>query len=140
MSTLSKPRRHDVLDTVWPTLTLAVMVAMVALGCTGCDTGASPKQARGGANALQGQRLLAQYQCGSCHVIPDVAAARGRQGPSLAAFGKRSYIAGHVPNTPEALALWIVAPTAVVADTSMPSMGVSPTEARDMAVYLGALR
>lgn len=140
MSTLSKPRRHDVLDTVWPTLTLAVMVAMVALGCTGCDTGASPKQARGGANALQGQRLLAQYQCGSCHVIPDVAAARGRQGPSLAAFGKRSYIAGHVPNTPEALALWIVAPAAVVADTSMPSMGVSPTEARDMAAYLGALR
>ena len=140
MSTLSKPRRHDVLDTVWPTLTLVVMVAMVALGCTGCDTGASPKQARGGANALQGQRLLAQYQCGSCHVIPDVAAARGRQGPSLKAFGKRSYIAGHVPNTPEALALWIVAPTAVVADTSMPSMGVSPTEARDMAAYLGALR
>ena len=140
MSTLSKPRRHDVLETAWPTLTLAVMVAIVALGCTGCDTGASPKQARGGANVLQGQRLLAQYQCGSCHVIPDVAAARGRQGPSLAAFGKRSYIAGHVPNTPEALALWIVAPTAVVADTSMPSMGVSPTEARDMAVYLGALR
>ena len=140
MSTLSKPRRHDVLDTVWPTLTLAVMVAMVALGCTGCDTGASPKQARGGANALQGQRLLAQYQCGSCHVIPDVAAARGRQGPSLKAFGKRSYIAGHVPNTPEALALWIVAPTAVVADTPMLGMGVSPTEARDMAAYLGALR
>ena len=140
MSTLSKPRRHDVLETAWPTLTLAVMVAIVALGCTGCDTGASPKQARGGANVLQGQRLLAQYQCGSCHVIPDVAAARGRQGPSLAAFGKRSYIAGHVPNTPEALALWIVAPAAVVADTSMPSMGVSATEARDMAAYLGALR
>ena len=102
MSTLSKLRRHDVLHNAWPTLTLAVMVG---LGCTGCDTGSPPKQACGGANVLQGQCLSAQYQCGSCHVIPDVAAARGRQGPSLVALGKRSYIAGHVPNTPEALAL-----------------------------------
>ena len=128
---------HNVFRTARPTLTLAVMLGLC---CTGCDTGSSPNQTRGGANALQGQRLLAQYQCGSCHVIPDVAAARGRQGPTLVAFGKRSYIAGHIPNTPEALALWIVAPTALVADTPMPSMGVSATEARDMAAYLGALR
>ena len=128
---------HNVFRTARPTLTLAVMLGLC---CTGCDTGSSPNQTRGGANALQGQRLLAQYQCGSCHVIPDVAAARGRQGPTLVAFGKRSYIAGHIPNTPEALALWIVAPTARVADTPTPSMGVSATEARDMAAYLGALR
>lgn len=89
---------------------------------------------------VQGQRLLTQYQCGSCHAIPGVAAARGGQGPSLEAFGRRSYIAGRIPNNPDSLARWIVAPSALVPDTAMPSMGVSPAEARDMAAYLGTLQ
>ena len=83
---------------------------------------------------------MAHYQCGSCHVIPDVAAARGTVGPSLAAFGRRSYIAGHVPNQHAALVRWIVEPKALAPDTAMPSMGVSLADATDMAVYLHALR
>lgn len=62
------------------------------------------------------------------------------QGPSLAAFGKRSYIAGHIPNRPDALARWIMQPAALVPDTLMPSMGVSLGDARDMAAYLGSLQ
>ena len=81
-----------------------------------------------------------QYQCGSCHTIPGVAAARGVQGPSLEAFGKRSYIAGHIPNRAEALARWISAPQSLVPDTAMPSMGVAAADARDMAAYLGRLQ
>ena len=77
--------------------------------------------------------------CGSCHAIPGVEAARGSQGPSLRAFGKRSYIAGHIPNRPDALARWLVAPSALVPDTAMPSMGVSLADARDMAAYLRGL-
>lgn len=80
--------------------------------------------------------MLAQYQCGSCHMIPDVAAARGTVGPSLADFRQRSYIAGHVPNTRDALARWIVEPKALAPGTSMPSMGVSLQDAQDMAAYL----
>ena len=83
--------------------------------------------------------ILAQYQCGSCHTSPDVQAARGRMGPTLAAFGRRSYIAGHVPNGPDHLVRWIVAPAALVPGTLMPAMGVSPDDARDMAAYLLAL-
>ena len=132
-----KPLGRDDFCTAPPTWTLALVLG---LGCAGCDTGPTPKQAAHAASVLQGQRLLSQYQCGSCHTIPDVAAARGGQGPSLAAFGKRSYIAGHIPNTPEALARWIVAPAALVPDTRMPSMGVSPAEAHAMAAYLGALQ
>lgn len=86
-----------------------------------------------------GQRLITQYQCGSCHAIPGVPAARGVNGPSLQAFGKRSYIAGRVPNLPDALAQWLVAPAVLVPDTTMPSMGVTPQEARHMAAYLGQL-
>jgi len=85
------------------------------------------------------QRLITQYHCGSCHAIPGVAAARGRLGPSLQAFGKRSYIAGHVPNSPDALAQWLVVPASLVPDTAMPSMGVSQEDARHMAAYLGQL-
>ena len=88
---------------------------------------------------LRGQALLAHYQCGSCHAIPEVPAARGTAGPALAGFGRRSYIAGEVPNRPDTLARWIAQPTALVPDTLMPAMGVSADEARDMAAYLLAL-
>lgn len=118
----------------------AWMLAALLAGCGGEGADPAPPlkvAARG--DTAQGLRLLTQYQCGSCHVIPGVPAARGINGPTLQAFGKRSYIAGRVPNFPEALAQWIVAPSALVPGTSMPSMGVSPEDARHMAAYLGQL-
>lgn len=90
--------------------------------------------------AARGKLLLAQYQCGSCHTIPGVAASRGTVGPTLQAFGRRSYIAGNVPNQPAALARWIVDPKALVPVTTMPAMGVSPDDARAMAAYLHTLQ
>lgn len=90
--------------------------------------------------ALQGRLLVTQYQCGSCHVIPEVVGARGRVGPALGGFGRRSYIAGHVPNSPDALARWIVDPAALAPGTAMPNMGVPPKDARAMAAFLYALR
>ena len=114
-------------------------ILLAGLGMVNCYAGTTgPVQA--GADAERGQRLLAQYQCGSCHAIPGVAAARGMQGPSLEAFGKRSYIAGRIPNRADALARWISAPQSLVPDTAMPNMGVSNADARDMAAYLGRLQ
>ena len=92
------------------------------------------------ADAERGRRLLTQYQCGSCHVIPGVAGAVGRSAPPLAAFGKRSYIAGQVPNEGDALVRWIIEPVALVPDTTMPKMGAGAVDARDMAAYLQRLR
>jgi len=94
----------------------------------------------GGGDALRGERLLAQYHCGSCHTIPGVASARGQVAVTLDSFGRRSYIAGRVPNTPQHVADWIVAPSSLVPQTTMPSMGVSAADAKDMAAYLGRLR
>jgi cytochrome c len=88
----------------------------------------------------RGQRLLTQYQCGSCHAIPGIAAARGLQGPTLEAFGRRSYIAGRIPNRADNLVRWIVQPSTLVPDTTMPAMGVSLEQARNMAAYLGSLK
>lgn len=87
----------------------------------------------------RGQRLLSQYQCGSCHTIPGVVAAQGQAAAPLAAFGRRSYIAGYLPNRPDTLARWIVEPVALVPDTAMPAMGVSAGDARDMVAYLMTL-
>jgi cytochrome c2 len=87
-----------------------------------------------------GRELLAQYQCGSCHRIPGVRAARGNYGPTLEDFGHRRYIAGEIPNTPAALEAWIRNPSALVPGTLMPAMGVSQADARAMASYLQSLR
>ena len=126
-------------------LGLATGLVLMGVGVSGCDAVAALRGADVGkveiaGNPLDGQRLLAQYQCGTCHVIPDVPASRGKVGPSLAAFGSRSYLAGSIPNGAGVLARFIVAPSEVVPGTKMPSMGVSSFDARDMAAYLGTLR
>ena len=115
-------------------------LAVLAGGC-GMEIGEHPPPYAGApaAQRVRGQQLLAQYQCGSCHAIPEVPAARGAVGPSLAGFGRRSYIAGELPNRPDILARWLVAPGALVPGTVMPAMGVAPEDARDMAAYLLAL-
>lgn len=93
-----------------------------------------------GGDARQGRQLMAQYQCGSCHAIPGVAAAAGSAGPPLEGFGRRSYIAGRIPNLPAPLAQWLVDPPALKPGTMMPNVGVSPADARHMAAYLYTLR
>ena len=124
----------------------AVAVSTSALvSLSACDGASALLKSSAGRQALvgdagRGQRLLGQYQCGSCHAIPGVPASQGNIAAPLDAFGKRSYIAGRIPNNSEALARWIMSPAALIPDTPMPSMGVSSSEARDMAAYLGALQ
>jgi len=87
----------------------------------------------------RGQRLLGHYQCGACHSIPQVTAARGGVAPPLERWAGRNYIAGHLPNRADTLARWIAEPQALVPGTAMPDMGVSEADARDMAAYLMSL-
>jgi cytochrome c1 len=125
-----------------PSRRTAAGFLVLALLAGGCEVGERPLPYGDAPSAqrLSGQRLLAQYQCGSCHAIPGVAAVRPQTtGPVLAAFGRRSYIAGHVPNRPDTLARWIADPASLVPGTTMPAMGVSSSDARDMADYLLAL-
>lgn len=94
----------------------------------------------GGGDPAEGRRLMAQYQCTACHAIPEVPGAGGNFGPPLDSFGRRSYIAGGIPNTPDALTRWLDNPQAMKPGTPMPDLGVSPGEARHMAAYLGTLQ
>jgi len=119
------------------TIPFALAAALSCALLQGCERAA---EVTGAAQSEHGQRLLAQYQCGSCHSIPGVAAARGNIGPPLERWGGRSYIAGQIPNGPVALARWIASPQALVPGTLMPDMGVSEGDARAIAAYLMSLK
>lgn len=89
-----------------------------------------------GGDAEEGRRLLYQWACGSCHVIPGVAGAEGMVGPPLTDWAARQYIAGTMRNRPPELIRWIMDPTTVEPGTGMPDMGVPEDAARHMAAYL----
>jgi cytochrome c1 len=110
-----------------------------AVLATGCGDGA-PSAGPGGGDPANGKLLLRQYACGSCHVIPGVANARGNVGPPLAAIASRIYLAGMLPNTPPNMVLWIRAPQEVDPLTAMPDLQVPEQHARDMTAYLHTLR
>ena len=63
-----------------------------------------------------------------------------RLGPPLTRFGERIYIAGMLRNTPTNLTRWLRDPQGVLPGNAMPDMGVSESQARDMAAYLYTLR
>ncbi len=91
-------------------------------------------------NPRQGRRLIEHFHCGACHLIPGVPHARGMVGPPLIDFGRRSYVAGVLPNTPPNLERWLRSPPKVDPLTAMPALGLSRQQARDVAAYLYTLR
>ena len=117
-----------------PTICCATRTALALAVALACATAALADD-----EVSRGRELLVQYRCGSCHTIPGVPASRGQVAQTLEGWRHRSYIAGRVPNRPELLARWLVAPQSLVPGTAMPSMGVSPDHARAMAAYLYSL-
>ena len=91
-------------------------------------------------DATRGSVLLRQYGCGTCHRIPGVEGAAGTVGPSLDRLGRRVYVAGVIPNSPQELARWIRTPEGVKPGTGMPNAGVTEPDAKDMVAYLYRLR
>ena len=118
---------------------LTIMAATATAMLAACGDDVRPRSVAGG-NAVLGKHLIEQYQCGSCHMIPDVAGSVGNAGPPLPGFGKRSYIAGSIPNLAPALVQWLVDPPAMKPGTMMPNLGVSQAEARHMSAYLYTLQ
>lgn len=113
----------------------ALAVCMVAT-LAGCDKTPPQGDQFAGGDPRVGQQLIARYGCAACHQIAGIAHADSRVGPSLKDLLKRSYVGGKLPNNAANLELWIMHPRAVNPNTAMPELGVSQTEARDMAAYL----
>ncbi len=127
----------------------ALTTGLLIVGCRGSDGGGTggggmgggePYRQVSGGNADRGKRDIQTFGCGSCHMIPGIDDARGTVGPPLMYFGRRVYIAGEVPNTPALLMQWIQSPQSIEPKTVMPTLGVTESQARDMAAYLYTLR
>jgi cytochrome c2 len=86
-----------------------------------------------------GRTKARKLGCGSCHTIPGVFGARSQVGPPLKGIRGRANIGGVLPNTPENMVRWIRDPRSVDSTTSMPSVGASERDARDIAAYLYAI-
>ncbi|MEV4703125.1 c-type cytochrome [Actinoplanes sp. NPDC049316] len=121
---------------VWPlAATAALLLAPAA--CAAVPPG-PPAEVPDG-DPARGERLISTYGCGSCHTVPGVKGANGLVGPPLTKFGSRSYIAGELVNSGPNLRHWVMDPQAVEPGTAMPDLGVTSTDARDIAAYLFTL-
>jgi cytochrome c1 len=117
-----------------------VLISLISL--TGCDVvwQSGEYQPRMYGNPHRGKELIRSYACGTCHEIPGIYTARGVVGPPLLYFGRRTLIAGELPNSPDNLVRWIRDPRGVEPRTAMPALGVTSDQAHDIAAYLYTLR
>jgi cytochrome c len=115
------------------------VLGLCFVGCEPVRDRPPARQVPGGDEAT-GRLLLSKYGCGSCHVIPGVEGAVGLSAAPLSQFAERGYVGGILPNNADNLIEWIVDPRSVNERTAMPNLGVSGTDARDMAAYLYTLR
>jgi cytochrome c len=126
-------------------LRFTVPAALIAAGfalLTACGDAhvRSANVALSGASAERGKAVIQHYGCNACHAIagfpdPSVVVAA-----PISGIAHRAYIAGTLPTTPENVVLWIRFPRTVKPNTAMPDLGVSESEARDVAAYLYSLR
>jgi mono/diheme cytochrome c family protein len=102
----------------------------------GHDVGAVPEFVGRLGDKERGRAALTQYGCTSCHRIQGMVGPDVRVGPPLRNVAEQEYVAGILPNTPEALVDWIRGPQEIDPLSAMPDMGVTERDAWDMAAYL----
>jgi cytochrome c len=93
-----------------------------------------------GGDPARGRTAISRYGCSTCHTVPGVSGANGLVGPPLSQVASRVYLAGRLQNTPDNMIQWIQNPQGVDEKTAMPNLGVSDTDARDIASYLYTLK
>lgn len=109
-----------------------------ALALAGCS---EPQDERVGVgNPEAGEVTVIRQACGYCHTIPGISNSNGQVGPTLAHFVSRRLVAGLLPNKPPELVRWLRSPQAVLKGNAMPDMGLSETQARDVAAFLYTLK
>jgi mono/diheme cytochrome c family protein len=88
----------------------------------------------------RGAALVTARGCGACHKIPGIENAAGLVGPPLGDIGDRTIIAGLLANTPDNMATWLRSPQRIKPGDAMPDIGLTDTDAQDIAAFLGTLR
>lgn len=117
-----------------------LVLALLALSChTESKAPANPNPKAPAANPAAGKAAMEKYGCGTCHVIPGIADAHGAIAPSLEHFKARPTLGGKLPNNPETMIKWVQNPQALDPQGTMPNLGVTAEDARDIAAYLYSL-
>jgi cytochrome c2 len=104
---------------------LIVLLSLLALAACGPD----------GSIHAEAKALIAA-NCAACHVVPGVATAQGRVGPSLVGIAKRQVLAGTLPNTPTNLRRFLAHPQSVQPGGAMPELGLTNRQAQIIGDYL----
>lgn len=116
------------------------ILLMFLLASTACNWFRDFDFARGarvtGGDPEAGRKKLSMRGCGSCHFIPGVPRAEGKNAPSLAGWSGRRTFLNKFPNTPAELEKWLDRPSHRKPGTNMPDIVLSPQDARDMTAYL----
>jgi cytochrome c2 len=120
-------------------ISLRLTLGLLALGMVGCKEARTPGVVVVNGDPERGRREIARLQCGACHAVPGVRAARGTVGPPLEGFARRVYLAGKWPNQPRYLEPWLRDPPAMAPLTAMPALVSDEQSARDIAAYLYTL-
>jgi cytochrome c2 len=119
----------------------AILIGLLmTVSCSRDNEMVEQARALTGGEPSRGIAAIGRYGCGSCHEIPGIRRATGTVGPPLAGVARRTYLAGHVSNTPQDMVRWIQHPQQLEHGTAMPEMHVSDADARDIAAYLYTLR
>lgn len=113
----------------------ALLLAVPLAAACGAADRTPPPQVPDG-DPARGEQLIQTYGCGSCHTVGGVRGADGLVGPPLTDIGRRSYLAGELPNSGPNMQLWIRDPQGVEPGTAMPDLGVTAQDARDLAAFL----
>ena len=112
------------------------LALFAALAMTACPSKETPAVG----DPDHGKMLIDKYGCTACHEIPGIAGPHGMVGPPLTKIGSRGYIAGKFPNTPPMMTQWLQNPQGMDPANSMPNLGVTAADARDITAYLESLK
>jgi len=122
-------------------LVLSLVLSTVACNRDEASKSITPAPPPPIGNAEHGKALAAQYGCNVCHVVPGVEGPQGSLGPSLAGVASRPALSFNtVQNTPENLVKYIQNPAALNPQSSMPPIGLTDADAKDIAAYLLTLK
>jgi cytochrome c len=88
----------------------------------------------------RGKVAIDKYGCNACHNIPGIPGPKGMVGPSLDHLAARSLIAGKLPNNPQTMIKWLQNPPAYDPQGTMPNLGVTESDSRDITAYLYTLK
>lgn len=90
-------------------------------------------------DASRGRTAINQYACVTCHEIPGIVGSNAPVGPPLRGVATRAFLAGVLPNSPDAMIRWLVSPQKVSPGNAMPDLGVTEQDAADIAAFLATL-